>query len=154
MQEGKEYISKEKLAELKSELEHLQTNRRKEIAEQLEYSKSMGDLSENAEYHEAREEQAKNESRILQLEEILKHAVVLKHHAGSVVDVGSTVTIQRKDEDPKTYDIVGSEEADMAAGKISYQSPLGSALIGKNIGDEFSFESPKGKSHYKILDVK
>ncbi|MCB9805612.1 transcription elongation factor GreA [Candidatus Nomurabacteria bacterium] len=155
MEEGKAYLSKEKIAELNEELKRLQTVRRKEIADQLEYSKSMGDLSENAEYHEAREDQAKNESRILQIEEILKNAVVLKHHSGENVDVGSTVTILKKGEETKhTYDIVGPEEADMGSGKLSYESPLGAALINKNKGDEFTFDSPKGKVQYKIVDVK
>lgn len=155
MQSEKEYLSKEKINELESELKHLKTERRKEIADQLEYSKSMGDLSENAEYHEARDEQAKNESRIIQIEEILKNAVLLKHHSGDIIDVGSTITILKKGEETRhVYNIVGPEEADMIAGKLSYKSPLGSALINKKKGDEFTFESPKGKVHYKIVDVK
>lgn len=155
MQDGKTYLSKEKFEDLKRELLNLQTNRRKEIAEQLEHAKSLGDLSENAEYHEAREIQAKNESRILEIEDTLKKALILKHHTGSTVDVGSTVKINKiKENTDHTYDIVGPEEADMLARKLSYESPLGKELIGKTKGDEFSFETPKGKVKYKVIDVK
>lgn len=155
MQQGKVYISKEKQEELQQELESLTTVKRREIAEQLEYAKGLGDLSENAEYHEARDSQGKLESRIAQIEEILKNAEILTHHKGSTIDVGSTVTLQRaKETDTNTYDIVGPEEFDMATGKLSYESPLGRALIGKKKGEEFSFDTPKGKVNYKIVNVK
>lgn len=155
MEEGKVYLSQEKYEELQKELAHLQTDKRKEIAEHLEYAKSLGDLSENAEYHDARDEQAKNESRILQIEDMLKKAVILEHSSSSVVDVGSTVVLKKvKEGTEHTYDIVGPEEADMLAGKLSYESPLGKELIGKSKGDEFSFETPKGKVKYKIIAVK
>jgi transcription elongation factor GreA len=156
MEDGKTYLTKEKFDELTLELEDLKKNRRKEIAEQLQYARSLGDLSENGEYHEARDEQAKIEARISQLEESLKHAEIVKHKAGDTVEVGSTVTIQKTagKDGSQTYAIVSPEEADMSSGKISYQSPLGSALIGKKKKEEFSFKSPKGNIKYKIVDVK
>lgn len=154
MDTAKEYLTKEKYEQLSAELEHLQTTRRKEVAEQLEAARLLGDLSENAEYQEAREEQAKVESRIAQLENILKHAEILKHKKGDTVDVGSIVTVEKtKQKETNTYEIVGSEEADFAAGKISFHSPLGSALLGKKKGDTFIFETPKGKVEYKVLKV-
>lgn len=155
MEQGKAYISKEKHLELQKELEVLTTTKRREVADQLEYAKSLGDLSENAEYHEARDSQAKLEARIAQVEDILKHAEILKHHKGDTVDVGSTVVLKREKESEKqTYYIVGPEEADMLSGKLSYGSPLGGSLIGKKKGEVFSFETPKGKVNYEILDVK
>lgn len=155
MEEGKVYLSKQKYKELEDELSHLKTDRRKEIAEHLEYAKSLGDLSENAEYHDARDQQAKNEARILQVEDMLKKAVILERHTGSTIDVGSTVLLKKvKEGTDHTYDIVGPEEADMASGKLSYESPLGKELIGKSKGDEFSFKTPKGNVKYKVKDVK
>ena len=135
MPEEKEYLTKEKLAELKKELEFLMGTRRKEIAEKLEYAKSLGDLSENAEYQEAREDQASCEDRIHKLEGIMKSAVVITKKQGGVVGIGSTVIIKKTGESAtRTYQIVGSEEADMASGRISNKSPLGEALMGKEKG--------------------
>lgn len=155
MQEGKSYLTKEKFEELQKELEDLQHNKRKEIAEQLEHAKSLGDLSENAEYHEARDAQAKLESRIAEIEFTLKNAEILTHHKGDVVDVGSTVTVKKvKEKEEHTYDIVGPEDADMLSGRLSFKSPLGEALLGKKKGEDFTFETPKGKVKYEIVDVK
>lgn len=150
----KEYLTKKKHEELTQELLNLSTEKRKEIAEKLEYAKSLGDLSENAEYQEARDEQARIEYRISQLEELLKNAEILHHKISDIVEAGSKVTIEKKSGEQKTYEIVGSEEADMEKGKLSYSSPLGVALMGKKKGDTFKFENPKGKTDYKIVDVK
>lgn len=149
------YLSKEKLEELKAELNKLKTSDRQEVARDLEYSKSLGDLSENAEYHEAREKQADIEDRILQLEHILKNAEIVSNHKGGSIGVGSEVVVKKggsKNED--TFKIVGSEEADMLSGKISYQSPLGESLIGKEKGDTVSVSTPKGEIKYTVLSVK
>lgn len=147
-----ELISQEKFEELTKELDGLRTTRRREVAEQLEYARSLGDLSENAEYQEAREMQAAVEERIQKLEAILKNAKIVRSSKSDVVGMGSTVTVQKLGADDKhTYIIVGAEEADMFAGKISYHSPLGAALLGKKKGDEFSFHTPKGSQKYKIL---
>lgn len=151
---SKSYLSKEKYKELGAELEYLKTNRRKEIAEKLEYAKSLGDLSENAEYHEAREDQASTEKRILELEALLKHAEVVEKHHSDVVEVGSVVVVKKDGGNgEKKYQIVGSEEADSASGKISHNSPLGSALMGKKKGDKATFQSPAGKVEYTIVEI-
>ncbi len=150
-----EFISQEKFEELTKELEELRTTRRREVAEQLEYARSLGDLSENAEYHEAREMQSSVEERILKLEAILKNAKIVKGAKSDVIGMGSSVMVKKVDADEKReYTLVGAEEADMFSGKISYRSPLGNALLGKKKGDEFSFHTPKGTQRYKILDVK
>lgn len=155
MPEHKEYLTREKFEELKTELEYLKTKRRKEIAENLEYARSLGDLSENAEYQEARELQAATEERIAKLESIIQAAAIVDHRAGDTVGLGSTVMISKEgDKDPHQYEVVGSEEADMQKRRLSHLSPLGQALMGKKKGDAFAFETPKGKMKYKILDVK
>lgn len=151
----KEYLTQEKFKELQEELHELKTVRRKEVAEHLEHARSLGDLSENAEYHEAREEQAQTEARILQIESILKNAEIVKHTKGDTVEVGSQVTIQKEGDSAKqVFTLVGSEEADITLSKISHHSPLGSALFGKKKGDTFEFQSPRGTVKYKIVDVK
>lgn len=149
-----EYLTSEKKKELENELNQLMTVRRKEIADSLEYAKSLGDLSENAEYHQAREDQANCEDRISHLEQILKNAeVVDKHHSGTV-GVGSTVKVVRKGEkEERSFTLVGSEEADSFGGKISNESPLGAALIGKSKGDIISVPTPKGSMEYTIKSI-
>jgi len=155
MPEDKEFITQEKFDELKEELEQLVHVKRKEVAENLEHAKSLGDLSENAEYHEARDAQAQLEARIAQIEYIIKHAEIVRHKKSDVVEAGSTIVLQKGASKTKqTFILVGSEEADMAAGKLSYQSPLGRALMGKKKGDSFVFDTPKGEVKYKIVDVK
>jgi transcription elongation factor GreA len=151
---NKEYLSQEKFKELKTELETLKSTKRKEIAEELEFAKSLGDLSENAEYHEARESQAALEDRISQLESILANAEIVGAHHGSNVGVGSTVHIKKSgDKAVKIYSIVGSEEADYASGKISFKSPLGEALLGKKKGEEFKFKTPAGEAIYTVVSL-
>ncbi len=150
----KELITKERKAELEAELRRLEGIERKEIIEALEFSKSLGDLSENAEYHQARESQGKLEDRVNEIKRILKNAEVVTHRKSDKVGIGSTVIIQKKgDKDKKTFIIVGEGEADMSAGKISYQSPLGGALFGKQKGDKASFDGPTGAIEYSILSV-
>ncbi len=150
----KELITKERKAELEAELKHLEGTERKEIIEALEFSKSLGDLSENAEYHQARESQGKLEDRVNEIKRILKNAEVVTHRKSDKVGIGSTVTIQKKgDKDKRTFIVVGEGEADMSAGKISYQSPLGGALYGKNKGGKASFDGPAGAIEYSILNV-
>ncbi len=151
----KEYLTREKHAELSKELEYLRTERRKEIAEKLEYAKSLGDLSENAEYHEARDMQAIVEDRISKLEMILKNAVIVSAQPTDVVGAGSVVSVVREgSKDEKTYTITGPEEADLAQGKISMRSPFGEAIIGKKKGDKFTYSAPAGDVTYKIVNIK
>lgn len=149
-----EYLTSEKKKELENELNQLKSVRRKEIADALEYAKSLGDLSENAEYHQAREDQANCEDRIGHIEQILKNAeVVDKRHSGTV-GVGTTVVVTRKgDKEERKFTLVGSEEADSFGGKISNESPLGAALIGKAKGDTVSVPTPKGSMEYTIKSI-
>ena len=150
-----EYLTQEKFNELKNELDYLKTTRRKEIAESLEYARSLGDLSENAEYQEARDLQASTEERIRKLESILQAAkIVNDSKKSSVVGLGSTVVIQKEGEkETHKYNIVGTEEANMQERKISYVSPLGEAMMGKKKGETFSFQTPSGKMNYKVVSV-
>lgn len=155
MSEEKEYLTKEKQEEFKKELEYLRQTKRKEVAQSLEYAKALGDLAENAEYHEARDMQANIEDRITKLETILKSAVIVSSHDMNAVSVGSVVTVAKeKGGTNQIYTIVGSEEVDTASGKISVKSPLGSAILGKKKGESFSFRVPAGSVTYKIVDIK
>lgn len=152
--EQQAYLTSEKFAELKKELEHLKTVRRKEVAESLEYARSLGDLSENAEYQEARDMQAAIEERISHLEQVIKEAKIVSHDKSDVVGLGSEVCIQKAGEKGNIcYTIVGSEEANIHEKKLSYLSPLGEALMGKGKGEEIDFETPNGKQKYKLLKV-
>ncbi len=147
-----EYLTKEKYEEFTKELEHLKGTRRKEVAESLEYAKSLGDLSENAEYHEARDVQATIEDRIQKLENLLKTAKIVDGHATNVVNIGSAVTVD-KDGKHVVYTLVGSEEADVMHNKISIRSPFGTAILGKKKGDTFTFSAPNGEMTYRIIDI-
>jgi transcription elongation factor GreA len=148
-----EYLTKEKFDEFTKELAQLKGVRRKEIAQSLEYAKSLGDLAENAEYHEARDVQGTVEDRINKLEELLKTATIVSAPSGSFVNVGSVVTVE-KDGKRVTYSIVGSEEADVAQNKISIKSPFGQAILGKKKGDDFIFKAPNGELTYKLVEIK
>ena len=154
MKQSGNYITEEKRKALEAELKDLKGPKRKEILEALAYAKSLGDLSENAEYHQTREDQGKLEERIAKIEEILQSSQVVKGGGGEEVEIGSKVVVLKDgDKEKKTYQIVGSEEADMAHGKISNRSPFGEALFGKKKGDSVSFQTPNGAANYKIIDV-
>ena len=151
-----EYLTQEKKEALEKELGELKSVRRKEIADALEYAKSLGDLSENAEYHQAREDQANCEDRISHLEQVLANVVVMdeKNTTGKVT-VGAKVTVLKKgDKEEREFTVVGSEEADSLNGKISNESPLGCALLGQAKGATVSFTSPKGEMSYTIKNIK
>jgi transcription elongation factor GreA len=148
------YITEEKKQALIAELNHLKNVTRKEIKESLNAAKALGDLSENAEYHQAREDQGKTEDRINQIEYMLQSAVIIKKHSSSKVEIGTTVIVKKDGlKDTITYSIVGAEEADMAHNKISNRSPLGQALFGKKKGDSFSITTPKGLAKYTLIDI-
>ena len=154
MEEKTEYLTKEKFNELSKELEDLKTIKRKEIAESLEYAKSLGDLAENAEYHEARETQANIEDRIAKLEIMLKSAVIMALQLSEVAGIGSIIHLEKqKDKSKIKYKIVGTEEASLADAKLSIHSPLGSALIGRKKSDLFKVATPGGAVEYKIVDI-
>ena len=156
MKEEREYLTKEKFDELNKELTELKTVKRKEVAESLDYARGLGDLSENAEYHEARELQANIEDRIAKLESMLKNATIMSGDStqGEHVRIGTAVTVEKQGEKGhKKFKIVGSEETDMAQGKLSNRSPLGTAILGKKVGETFSFVSPAGTMTYKIIEI-
>ena len=155
MDKRKQYISKEKFEELRKELEHLKTQKRKEIAEQLEYARSLGDLSENAEYKEARELQALVETKIAELEDLLSNVEIVKDASGSdEVVVGSLVVVKRTDtNEEREYKIVAPAEANIKERKVSYTSPLGEALLGKKKNDKVEVETPNGKVEYIVIKI-
>ncbi|MCE9549353.1 transcription elongation factor GreA [Candidatus Nomurabacteria bacterium] len=152
-QEGN-YITEEKRQALEVELKDLKGPKRKEILEALAYAKSLGDLSENAEYHQTREDQGKLEERISKIEQILQSAQVVSGGGGDTVEIGSKVVVQKEGtKEDRAYIIVGSEEADMQGGKISNRSPFGAAIFHKKKGETVSFQTPKGVVNYKIISV-
>ncbi len=156
MNQAADYITEEKRKALEEELKDLKGPKRKEILESLEYAKSLGDLSENAEYHQTREDQGKLEERIAKIEQILHSSQVVsnKGNGGDTIGIGSTVVVQKEgSKENKTYTIVGSEEADMKLGKISNRSPFGEAMFSKKKGDKISFSTPSGAVNYKIINV-
>jgi transcription elongation factor GreA len=150
------YITEEKKVCFEEELNYLKTVKRKEILESLESARALGDLSENAEYHQSREDQGKTEDRINQIENILKSAVIIntKKHSGNKVEIGTTVVVKKEGSKEETsYCIVGGEEADMSLNKISYKSPLGEALFGKKKGEVISLQTPKGLVKYTLINI-
>lgn len=154
MPDRKEYLTKEKYDELNKELEYLKKDKRREVAESLESAKSLGDLSENAEYHEARDMQAEIEDRIAKLESVLKFAEIVSGGGTSAVTIGSKITLlKEKDNSEHAFAVVGSEESDLGTGKISIHSPLGAAAIGKRRGESFEVNTPKGLVKYKITKL-
>jgi len=153
-QESENFLTQEKFDALKEELERLVTVTRKEVAESLEYARSLGDLSENAEYQAARELQAATEERIRRLEGLIKSATIVSEKKKGVVGFGSRVTICKKgDKEKHIYTIVGSEEADMREKKISHLSPLGEAMMSRKKGEKFTFKTPSGVQEYSIIDI-
>ncbi|MEX0650017.1 MAG: transcription elongation factor GreA [Candidatus Andersenbacteria bacterium] len=147
-----QYLTKEGLTELQDKLQNLKTNRRREIAEAIHTAKEQGDLSENAEYQTAKEEQNRLEQEISELESTLKHAQVIKEADNSEVSIGNTVTVDCAG-DEKIYRIVGSNEADPLEGKISNESPMGQALLGKKKGEKVRIPTPAGHKECQIKKI-
>lgn len=149
-------MTAEGLKELEEELDHRKVTYRKEIADKLRDARAQGDLSENAEYDAAKEEQAHNEDRINEIEEMLKHVVVYDdaNDDKSKINIGSNVTILDVEYNEElTYKIVGTSEANSLDGKISNESPVGRALLGHTAGDTVTVETEAGDLQYKVLDV-
>lgn len=149
------YLTREGMTKLRAEHEHLIRIRRREIATRIQDAKELGDLSENAEYQEAKDEQAFNEGRIEELENTLRHAVIIEENQvgeTETVHVGSSLTAITAGR-PITLHVVGSNEADPLSGKISNESPLGQALLGKRLHDHVTIETPKGQASYEITKV-
>jgi transcription elongation factor GreA len=150
---NEQIISQEGYDKLKEELNFLTTTRRREIADRIERAKELGDLSENAEYSEAKDAQALNEGHILELTSILKNVTVVENtHSHEKVTMGSRVTVKSLSGE-KEYTIVSFNEADPAGGKISNESPLGVAFLNKHKGDQVEVETPKGTVKYKIIKI-
>ncbi len=148
-----QYISGERLEEFRKELNDLKTKKRIEIAERLKIAKDYGDLSENAEYTEAREAQVKVESRIAELEELMRTAVTTRNaDCGDAVHVGCKIVVKKNGE-TKNFSIVGTYEAKPEEGKISDESPLGKAFLGKKIGEKVVVATPAGPITYEILKI-
>ena len=147
------YLTPEGEIKLRAELAELKGPRREELAQRLRSAIQMGDLSENADYHKAKEDQGFLEGRIQEIENILRTAIIIEKSQGDVVSVGSHVTIQEADFDPETFYVVGAKEADPRNGKISNESPIGSALMNHKVGDVIEADTPGGKLRFKILKV-
>ena len=154
---AKQYkLTPQRLKELQDELTYLKTVREREVAEQIKEARSFGDLSENSEYDEAKNEQGKLYSRIAEVEEVLSNYVLIDHQEfdANAVSLGSLVKVLDIEfQEEQTYHIVGSQEADPMVGRISEDSPFGKALLGKVIGDEVEVEAPMGTLRYKVLDI-
>jgi transcription elongation factor GreA len=150
------FLSKEKLEELTLELQEMRDNGRKEIAQRLDEAKAFGDLSENAEYHQAREDQGKAESRIQEIEYMIKNAEIVKKHHSDMVELGVTVTICKKNcSTSNTFEITGREDSDVANGKMDMDAPLATAMMGKKEGEFFEFVKPnKEVITYKVCSIK
>lgn len=152
-----QYLTKEGAADLRRELEELVNVKRPELANKLQEAIALGDLSENADYHDAKEQQAFLEGRIRYLENLLRGATIIEDSAqggpAGVVRLGAQVTVVIEDDPPTTYTIVGAAEANPAEGKISNESPLGAALLGRKKGDTVMIDVPAGQLEYKITAV-
>ena len=149
-------LSAERLEELKAELNYLKTVREKEVADQIKEARSFGDLSENSEYDEAKNEQGKLYSRIAELENILGNYSIIEEHDSdpNSVRLGSKITVLDVEMGlEETYQVVGSQEADPMNGRISEESPFGKALLGKAVGESVIVEAPAGNIEYKVVDI-
>lgn len=148
------YLTKEGIARLKMELEQLKGAKRQDLAKRLRAAIQMGDLSENADYHKAKEDQAFLEGRIQEIEYLLHNAVLIEKDASrETVGLGNHVTIQEGDSPPETYHLVGAKEADPRNGKISNESPIGRALVDRRVGEIVEVPTPGGARNIKILKI-
>ena len=149
-------ITKEGFGKIEDELEYLKAEKRQEVAGRIKVAREFGDISENSEYDEAKKEQAETEARIIKLENIVKYAKIIEKSSVNkdIVSVGSKVVVLPMDSDEEEiYEIVGSTEADPYENKISNVSPVGSALIGKKIGDKIDVIVPVGILNYKVVNI-
>ena len=149
-------LSAERLEALKEELNYLKTVREREVADQIKEARSFGDLSENSEHDEAKNEQGKLYSRIAEVENILANCVVIEEHEQdpNTVRLGSRIKVLDLEfEEESSYEVVGSQEADPMGGRISEDSPFGKALLGKKVGEEVIVEAPAGIIKYKVLEI-
>ena len=149
------FLTGEGYLELENELHYLKTTKRNEVTQTLKDARALGDLSENSEYEQAREDQANLEKRIIEIEYALEHAVVIdKNENDGSVSIGCSVELQYEDEDDtESYKIVGSQEADPFNNKISNESPIAAAIMGKKVGDTVEVTSPSGVYSVKIVAI-
>lgn len=148
------FVSPQGLEDLKKELENRKNLLRPEIAQKIGSAKELGDLSENFEYHEAKEQQSQNESRIIELEEMIMNSeIVHSKSGGSIISLGCTFVAEKGGE-RKKFQMVGSSEANPLEGKISNESPIGQAFLGQAVGDVVEISMPAGKMVYKIIEIK
>lgn len=149
------YLTAEGYQRMQQELEYLKTTVRQQLAQRLRAAIQQGDLSENADYIAAKEEQGFIEGRIQELEQVLRNAVIIDHaeKKADEVSIGHVVTVQEGNFPPETYHLVGPKEADPLNGRISHESPIGKALLGKKVGDEVVAETPGGTIRLKILRI-
>jgi transcription elongation factor GreA len=154
MEKKELYITPEGLEKIKQELEELTNIKRPELAQRLRHAVEMGDLSENADYIKAKEDQAFLEGRIQELEFVVREAIVIEvQDQNDVVQIGSVVKISHAGGDPETYQLVGVTEANPREGKISHESPIGKALVGKHVGEMAVVQTPGGETELKILEI-
>jgi transcription elongation factor GreA len=154
MTKNQSYLTREGEAKLKAELAELKGPRRDELSARLRSAIQMGDLSENADYHQAKEDQGFLEGRIQELESILRNTILIEENANKeVIAIGSHVTIQEESFPPETYYLVGATEADPRNGRISQESPIGQSLLGKKVGDTAEADAPGGAIKFKILKI-
>lgn len=156
MSDERTFITEEGYKTLKSELEHLKKTKRREIAQRIQDAKELGDLSENAEYSEAKEEQSFVEGKIIELEYLLRNANIIEKKTDGISErvlVGSRITLKSSDEKVVTYTIVGSNEADPSKGMISNESPLGKAFLEKKKGETVEVKIPAGIIRYTIEEI-
>ncbi|KEO83943.1 transcription elongation factor GreA [Tumebacillus flagellatus] len=156
MSDNPTFLTREGLAKLEEELDYLKSSKRKEVAERIKIAVSYGDLSENSEYDAAKDEQAFVESRIVQLEKMMRNVRIIEPGSEdrSSVSIGSTVKLKEvPDGDVETYQIVGTTESDPLEGKISNESPLGASLIGRQVGDRINVNTPGGQLEFEIIEI-
>jgi len=155
MAEKEVYLTREGLARLEAELDYLRSVRRPQVAEEIKRAKESGGTVNNAEYEDAKNEQAFVEGRILDLEKLVKAARLVEHREGiDRVSLGSIVTVKRRDGETEEYSLVGSAEADPAHGRISNASPVGRALLGRKVGEEVEVMAPSGVVKLKIVEIR
>lgn len=155
MSDKKHFLTQQSLDKFKNEYQELKLKKIPAIADKINEAKAQGDLSENAEYHEAKEEMAWAQGRLMELEQIISNAEVVAETSGKTdkIEIGSSIKVKMNDKDFE-FTIVGAQEADPFNGKISNESPLGQSLIGSAKGDEVEVETPGGIQKYKILEIK
>jgi len=154
MSDNIQYLTQQGYNELKEKFINLKEHKIPEIAEHIDTAKQQGDLSENAEYHQAKEDMAWAQGRLLELRQILDNAQIIENNnQNDIVGIGNTIKFKTQDDKEKEYIIVGPQEADPLEGRISNESPMGKAFLGHKVGESVTVETPAGKQIYKISEI-